>query len=155
MRLVNVNMEAGGNLALASLDELHISTSGGREDSTFTVGNGGKSPDNVYLYAHNLIQIDGLNFSGNIDDVYMEAVLINLRDVTFPANAEVMLRGGDGSLHFNTYDNASRGVNLTNVVHQGIGSAALQDTDFEGSAGHVNSVKRFENNTPKIRIRGQ
>jgi hypothetical protein len=155
MRLVNVNMEAGGNLALASLDELHISTSDGREDSTFTVGNGGNSPDNVYLYANELIQINGLNFSGNLDDVYMEAVVINLRDVTFPANAEVMLRGGDGSLHFDTYASPSRGVNLTNVVHQGIGSAALQDTDFEGSAGHVNSVKRFENNTPKIRIRGQ
>jgi hypothetical protein len=155
MRLVNVNMEAGGNLALASLDELHISTSDARENSTFTVGNGGNSPDNVYLYANELIQINGLNFSGNLDDVYMEAIIINLKNVVFPANAEVMLRAGDGSLHFENYNSASRGVNLTNVVHQGIRGAALQQSDFEGSDGHINSVKTFENNTPKIRIRGQ
>jgi hypothetical protein len=85
----------------------------------------------------------------------MEAVVINLKDVVFPANAEVMLRGGDGSLHFNTYGSASRGVNLTDVVHQGISGEVLQQSDFEGGDGHINSVNRFENNTPKIRIRGQ
>jgi len=142
-------------LALGTLKELHIGLSDGHS-STFTVGNGGNSPDNVYLYANDLIQVNGLTISGKVDDVYMDAVTINLKDVTFPASAEVMLRSQNGTLSFADNPTAThKGVNLTNVVHQGIGSAALQQTDFDaGAAGHINSNKRFENNTPMIRIRG-
>jgi hypothetical protein len=133
---------------------LHIGLSTGHM-STFTVGNGGNKPDNVYLYANELISINGLQFSGKVDDVYMDAITINLKNVTFPASAEVMLRSQNGTLDFNTFDNPiKKGVNLTNVFHQGIGSAALQLTDFDdGAAGRINSNKRLENKTPMISIR--
>ena len=119
MRLVNVNLETGGNLALATLDELHIGLSDSHS-STFSVGTGGENsdPDNVYLYANNLIQVNGLQFSGRLDDVYLEAITINLKDVQFPSTADVMLRSRDGSLNFGTYDSPTiGGVNLTEVSH--------------------------------------
>ena len=155
MRLVNVNIETGGNLAIGTLNELHIGLTDAHS-STFSVGNGGKNsdPDNVYLYANNLIQVNGLNFSGRLDDVYMEAITINLNDVAFPTNADVMLRSRDGTLHFNTYNNrVVGGVNLTNVKH---GGTTLTSTHFDGGpAGHIDSTISLPNGTSAIKIRKQ
>jgi hypothetical protein len=155
MRLVNVNIETGGNLAIGTLNELHIGLTDAHT-STFSVGNGGKNsdPDNVYLYANNLIQVNGLNFSGRLDDVYMEAITINLNDVAFPTNADVMLRSRDGTLHFNTYNNrVVGGVNLTNVRH---GGTTLTHTHFDGGpAGHIDSTISLPNGTSAIKIRKQ
>ena len=55
MRLVNVNITTGGNLAIGTLKDLQIGLKDGHM-STFSVGTGGKNsdPDNVYLYANNL-----------------------------------------------------------------------------------------------------
>ena len=155
MRLVNVNIETGGNLALSSLNELHIGLSD-VHSSTFSVGTGGKNsdPDNVYLVANNLIQVNGLNFSGRLDDVYMEAITINLKDVAFPSTADVMLRSRDGTLHFNTFNNrVVGGVNLTDVSHGGIN---LSPAHFDnGPAGHIDSVISLPNGTSAIKIRKQ
>jgi hypothetical protein len=155
MRLVNVNIETGGNLAIGTLNELHIGLSD-NHSSTFSVGNGGNNsdPDNVYLYANNLIQVNGLNFSGRLDDVYMEAITINLNDVAFPSNADVMLRSRDGTLHFNTYSNrVVGGVNLTNVSHGGVD---LSPSHFDGGpAGHIDSTISLPNGTSAIKIRKQ
>jgi len=155
MRLVNVNIETGGNLAIGTLNELHIGLTDAHS-STFSVGNGGKNsdPDNVYLYANNLIEVNGLNFSGRLDDVYMEAITINLNDVAFPTNADVMLRSRDGTLHFNTYNNrVVGGVNLTNVRH---GGTTLTHTHFDGGpAGHIDSTISLPNGTSAIKIRKQ
>ena len=155
MRLVNVNIETGGNLALSSLNELHIGLSD-VHSSTFSVGTGGKNsdPDNVYLVANNLIQVNGLNFSGRLDDVYMEAITINLKDVAFPSTADVMLRSRDGTLHFNTFNNrVVGGVNLTNVSH---GAENLSPAHFDnGPAGHIDSTIHLPNGTSAIKIRKQ
>jgi hypothetical protein len=155
MRLVNVNIETGGNLAISSLNELHIGLSDSHS-STFSVGTGGKNsdPDNVYLVANNLIQVNGLNFSGRLDDVYMEAITINLKDVAFPSNADVMLRSRDGTLHFNTFNNrVVGGVNLTNVSH---GAENLTRNHFDnGPAGHIDSTIQLPNGTAAIKIRKQ
>lgn len=155
MRLVNVNIETGGNLALSSLNELHIGLSDSHS-STFSVGTGGKNsdPDNVYLVANNLIQVNGLNFSGRLDDVYMEAITINLKDVAFPSTADVMLRSRDGTLHFNTFNNrVVGGVNLTDVSHGGVN---LSPAHFDnGPAGHIDSVITLPNGTSAIKIRKQ
>ncbi|MFL2913188.1 MAG: hypothetical protein ACJZ64_00960 [Opitutales bacterium] len=155
MRLVNVNIETGGNLALSSLNELHIGLSD-VHSSTFSVGTGGKNsdPDNVYLVANNLIQVNGLNFSGRLDDVYMEAITINLKDVAFPSTADVMLRSRDGTLHFNTFNNrVVGGVNLTDVSHGGIN---LSPAHFDnGPAGHIDSAITLPNGTSAIKIRKQ
>ena len=154
MRLVNVNLEAGGNLALATLDELHIGLSDSHS-STFSVGTGGKNsdPDNVYLYANNLIQVNGLQFSGRLDDVYLESITINLKDVQFPSTADVMLRSRDGSLNFNSYSSPVLGsVNLTAVSH---GGTTLNSSHFSGANGHIDSSITLPNGTSAIKIRGQ
>lgn len=155
MRLVNVNIETGGNLGISSLDELHIGLSD-VHSSTFSVGTGGKNsdPDNVYLVANNLIQVNGLNFSGRLDDVYMEAITINLKDVAFPSTADVMLRSRDGTLHFNTFNNrVVGGVNLTDVSHGGIN---LSPAHFDnGPSGHIDSTLSLPNGTAAIKIRKQ
>ena len=155
MRLVNVNIETGGNLAIGTLDELHIGLSDSHS-STFSVGTGGKNsdPDNVYLVANNLIQVNGLNFSGRLDDVYMEAITINLKDVAFPSTADVMLRSRDGTLHFNTFNNrVIGGVNLTDVSHGGIN---LSPAHFDnGPAGHIDSSIALPNGSSAIKIRKQ
>jgi hypothetical protein len=155
MRLVNVNIETGGNLAISSLDELHIGLSDS-QSSTFSVGTGGKNsdPDNIYLVANNLIQVNGLNFSGRLDDVYMEAITINLKDVAFPSTADVMLRSRDGTLHFNTFNNrVVGGVNLTGVSH---GGTTLNSGHFDnGPAGHIDSTISLPNGTAAIKIRKQ
>ena len=100
MYLVNTNITTGGNLAAGTLGTLNISS------ANFNVGNGGhdSDPDNVYLYANELIQVNGLNFSGSrLDDVYMEAITINLKDVAFPSTADVILKSQNGTVHFDTY----------------------------------------------------
>ena len=78
-----------GNLAIGSLDELHIGTTSTIDPSKNTLKSVGTNnaftsdPDNIYLYANNLIQVNGLSITGRVDDVYMEAVTINLNNVIF------------------------------------------------------------------------
>ena len=154
MRLVNVNLETGGNLALGTLDELHIGLTDAHS-STFSVGTGGKNsdPDNVYLYANNLIQVNGLQFSGRLDDVYMEAITINLKDVAFPSTADVMLRSRDGTVNFGTYSSPIPGsVNLTEVSH---GGTILDSSNVSGIPGRINSSLTLPNGTSAIKIRQQ
>ena len=150
MYLVNTNITTGGNLAAGTLGTLNIST------ANFNVGNGGhdSDPDNVYLYANELIQVNGLNFSGSrLDDVYMEAITINLKDVAFPSTADVILKSQNGTVHFNTYSSPTRGgVNLTNVSH---GGTVLTESHFDGVAGHHDSSIRLPNGTAAVKIRKQ
>ncbi|MFL2938109.1 MAG: hypothetical protein ACJZ7A_03320 [Opitutales bacterium] len=156
MYLVNTTITTGGNLAAGTLGTLNIS------NADFVVGNANSAtsdPDNVYLYANDLIQVNGLNFSGSrLDDVYMEAITINLNDVDFPSTAEVMLRSKDGSLHFGTYSKpVVGGVNLTDVTHGAInGGQTLQASDFDGTTGgHIDSIQALGNGIPAISVRAQ
>ena len=155
MWLVNTSISTGGNLAVGSLGTINIT--GG---STFTVGNansGTSDPDNVYLYANDLINIDSLAFSGRVDDIYMESKTIHVKNTTFPSTAEVMLRSQSGALKINNTSNdfVVGAVNLHNVKHLGIGNNVLTDNDFQGTAGHTNSKSTLPNGTPFIRVRGQ
>ena len=112
---------------------------------TLNIGNGGHAydPDNLYVYANDLIDINGLNFSSSrLDDVYMEAITVNLNDVDFPAAAQVHLRSRDGTLKFGTYGSPTKGaVNLTDVTHGAInGGQVLTDTDCtKTSVGYKSS----------------
>jgi len=155
MWLVNTSISAGGNLAVGSLGTMNIT--GG---STFTVGTSNKAtsdPDNVYLYANELINIDTLNFSGRVDDIYMESRTINVKNTTFPSTSEVMLRSQSGALNINNTKNeiVYGAVNFHNVKHLGIGNNVLTDNDFQGSAPHTNSKLTLPNGTPFIRVRAQ
>ena len=160
MRLVNVNIKTGGNLAIASLDKVYIGHTDRENLSTFSVGAGGKNsdPDNVYIYANELIQVNGLAFAGRVDDVYMDAITIDLGNVTFPTNSDVMLRSQDGGLNFGVAARTVGDVNfIENVKHLSISENALSASDFDYSKGdgHINSTSALPNSTPHIKIRSR
>jgi len=160
MRLVNVDIKTGGNLALASLDKVYIGQTDRDNLSTFTVGTGGDNsdPDNVYIYANELIQVNGLAFAGRVDDVYMDAITIDLGNVTFPTNSDVLLRSRDGGLNFGDAARTVGDVNfIENVKHLSISENALTASDFDFSKGdgHINSSSALPNGTPHIKIRSR
>jgi len=150
LTLSNTSITTGGNLAVGSLGSLNIST------VDINVGNGGNDsdPDNVYLYANDLINISGLTFSGSrLDDVYMEAITVNLNNVAFPSTADVILKSRDGTLHFNTYSSpVVGGVNLTKVKH---GATTLEKSHFDGIPGHHDSSIQLPNGKAAVKIRKQ
>ena len=155
MWLVNTSISAGGNLAVGSLGTMNIT--GG---STFTVGTSNKAtsdPDNVYLYANELINIDTLKFSGKVDDIYMESKTIHIKNTSFPATADVMLRSQTGALKIHTENltPTAGAVNFYNVKHLGISSDNLTRDHFNGVDGHINSSATLPNGTPFIKIRAQ
>ena len=154
IKLINVSMSTGGNLAIGTLDELHIGTNTAQTNS-ISVGTGGENsdPDNVYMYAQNLIQINGLNINGRVEDVYMEAITLNLRNVNFPQTSEVVLRSQNGTLHFDTFTSPIvGGVNLTNVKH---GNDTLSQGSFVGKNGNwaTSGIDGIHpNGTPKVKV---
>lgn len=156
MVLVNANISTGGNLAIGTLDELHIGLSDNHH-SVITLGTGGKtpSPDNLYLYANDLISVNGLDIEGYVSKVYMEAHTIALRGVHFPTDSRVMLRSKIGELNFNATP-INGYVNLYDSSHASIRDGAnLVRGDFEGSVGHYNSIAKHPNGDPYISVRAQ
>ena len=152
MRLVNISMTTGGNLAIGTLDELHIGTASA-QDNTISVGNGGvnSDSDNVYMYAKNLIEVNGLDITGRVDDVYMEAITINLKNVNFPDSSEVTLRSRDGTIGFDFANPIIGGVNFTNVKH---GTDVLSSASFnEITTGHYATTKVQPNLTPAEQVK--
>jgi len=103
LTLDEVSIDTGGNLAIGSLNELEIkSTSDHREDkfTTFKVGRY-SDRDNVYLYAEDKLTATRLKFDGGrTREIYMEANTIDLREVHFPNDSQVILRSKDGAPHF-------------------------------------------------------
>ena len=156
MDLISVDIKTGGNLAIGTLDTLKISQS-----SSFEVGRANSAssdPDNIYLYANEIINIDGLAFKGRIDDIYMESKTIHIKNTTFPEYSEVMLRSQTGALNINNSvaPTVAGAVNFHNVTHLGISDSVLVREDFDGADGHINSKGLgLPNGTPFIRVRAQ
>jgi hypothetical protein len=150
MNLVNVSMSTGGNLAIGTLDKLLIGTDVAQSNS-ISVGTGGENsdPDNVYMYANSLIQINGLNITGRVDDVYMEAITIDLKNFNFPTTSEVVLRSRDGTIRFNQSTPFIGGVNFTNVKH---GTDVLSVGSFSGKDGNWATTAKQPNGTPKVQV---
>ena len=72
----------------------------------------------------------------------MDAITIDLGNVTFPTNADVMLRSRDGGLNFGDAARTVGDVNfIENVKHLSISENALTASDFDYSKGdgHINS----------------
>ena len=150
LTLTDVDIDVGGNLAIGSLQDLNIKSTDSSSPSIFSVGRYSDT-DNIYLYADNIMQIDGLGFNSNTRHIYAEAITLNLKDVTFPSTSEVMLRSQDGSLHFDNFDNYQPGaVNLTNVKY---GSDVLQKSHFNGNAGKYDSTFSAPSGTAGVKIR--
>ena len=124
MELVNVDLESGGNLGVASLDELHIvSTDPTNTPNTFTVGkntNPADRGDNVQLFANERIVADGLHFEGRVDSIYMEARTVDLKNVTFPHGSEVKLASGLGGIDgkYPTFGINNRVIGRVNFIDQ-------------------------------------
>jgi hypothetical protein len=78
----------------------------------------------------------------------MEAITINLKDVTFPAASDVMLRTRDGTIAFDRFSNPKIGAaNFEDVVHLGIRSTELLETDFS----YVNDQYQTSHNAVIVR----
>ena len=152
MRLVNVDMKSGGNLAVATLEDLDISsTRPSDEPNLFSAGESEGFGDEVFLYAHNLLSVNGLQFGERTSAVYMEAITIDLRNVTFPGASEVMLRSRDGIPTFGEIERAVGKVNfIENVKH---GETLLEKDHFNGIPGKVNSTFLLPNGVPAVKIR--
>jgi len=128
MELVNVDLESGGNLGVASLDELHIVSSDPTDTpNTFTVGkntNPSDRGDNVQLFANERIVADGLRFEGRVDSIYMEARTVDLKNVTFPNGSEVNLASdlggvganGTGNGKYPTFGIGQREIGRVNFI---------------------------------------
>ena len=156
MVLVNVDIKTGGNLAIGTLGDLAIGLSD-VHDSSIDIGSGGNTPsaDNLYLYASELLSINGLDIRGHVRKVYLEGQTVNLTDVHFPTGSLALLRSQVGQLNFGSTP-IDGYVNLNGVTHASINSGtALTTNDFSGTAGHINSNLISSDGTPYIRIRGQ
>ena len=96
------------------------------------------------MYANNLLSINGLQFGGRVDDAYMDAITINLKNVTFPNTSEVMARSRDGSINAGTGS-----VNFLGNVKHGTdlitGAAGGAINEFNGIDGHWDLNKKLEN----------
>jgi hypothetical protein len=154
LELVNIDIDTGGNLAIGSLDELQIKSTNPNEESklssTFSVGRYSDS-DNLYLYADQLIDIDGLRFSGNMREIYMEAITIDLKNVNFPSQSEVMLRSELGQPTFGPSNRVIGAVNfIENVRHGSRPIDSMQDFN-PTSRGYDSSI--MSGNSPAIKIR--
>jgi hypothetical protein len=131
MYLVDVDIVAGGNVAIGTLNDLHI-TSG----STINAGLGGNTPnsDLVLLYANDLLNLDNVNFAGNIREIHMDASRVKMKNITLPANsflkintpgsrkwqnAWVTVQGT--SLQFSGSASTAGAVVLENVTHPNVG----------------------------------
>ena len=83
----------------------------------------------------------------------MEAITINLKDVTFPGTADVILKSKMAHCSLWTIFHLQVGsVNLTNVSH---GGTILTESHFDGVAGHHDSSIRLPNGTAAVKIRKQ
>jgi hypothetical protein len=131
MYLVDVDIIAGGNVALGTLNDLHI-TSG----SQITAGLGGNTPnsDLVLLYANDLLNLDSVNFAGNIREIHMDATRVKMKNITLPANSFLKINTPGSrkwqndwvtvqgtSLQFSGSASTSGAVVLENVTHPNIG----------------------------------
>ena len=155
LQLVNVDIDTGGNLALGSLEELHIRSTKPNEESklssTFSVGRYSDS-DNLYLYADQLINVDGLRFSGNLREIYMEAITIDLKNINFPSNSEVMLRSKEGYPTFGSNNRMIGAVNfIDNVKHGTHNINSIQNFNTNGSSGYDSQI--MSGSTAAIKIR--
>ncbi len=136
--LIQADISTGGNLAIGSLGQIQV------KGSTFTLGTANETSagsgeytsdkDNLYMIANDLIEINGLSFdtTARVDDIYMEAITVNLKDITFPALSDVYIRTKYGTTAFDTFDNPTIGAaNFTNVYHPDISSTdALNSGHF-------------------------
>ena len=96
-------------------------------------------PDNVYLFASELININGLDFSGgSVNDIYMAAKTITLTNVNFPSSSNVSLNSEFGLPNFDSTTKTGY-INFNNVKHGAItlSEDSFASGDYIGASGSV------------------
>ncbi|MBU62883.1 MAG: hypothetical protein CMI26_10320 [Opitutae bacterium] len=159
MELVNVDLESGGNLAVASLDELHIvSSDPTNTPNTFTAGkntNSSDRGDNIQLFANERIVADGLQFSGRVDSIHMDARTVDLKHVTFPNGSEVHLASdlggvganGTGNGKYPTFGIGQRQIGRVNFIDH-----VKYDTNLINSQNSFDALGKLPNGKQPITI---
>jgi len=117
LNVINVDLQAEGEVSLRSLDSLVI------ENSKMITTNG-NGADFVHLRALDEIHANGLLFSANVQQIVMDAITINLANVTFPGGSTVNLNSALGPLDskyptFGSRNKAYGRVNFINDVRYG------------------------------------
>jgi hypothetical protein len=117
LNVINVDLQAEGEVSLRSLDSLVI------ENSKMITTNG-NGADFVHLIAFDEINANGLLFSANVQKIVMDAMTINLANVTFPGGSTVNLNSALGPLDnkyptFGSQNKAYGRVNFINDVRYG------------------------------------
>jgi hypothetical protein len=146
---VNVDLESGGNLGVASLDELHIvSSDPTNTPNTFTVGkntNPSDRGDNVQLFANERIVADGLRFEGRVDSIYMEARTVDLKNVTFPSGSEVKLASELGGV-------AANGIGNGKYPTFGIGQREIGRVNFIDKVKYADKLIYNPNSFNEVKL---
>jgi len=117
LNVINVDLQAEGEVSLRSLDSLVIKNS----KMMTTNGNG---TDFVHLRALDEIDANHLLFSATVQKIVMDAMTINLANVTFPGGSSVNLNSALGPLDskyptFGSQNKAYGRVNFINDVRYG------------------------------------
>ena len=117
LNVINVDLQAEGEVSLRSLDSLVIKNS----KMMTTNGNGA---DFVHLRALDEIDANHLLFSATVQKIVMDAMTINLANVAFPSGSTVNLNSALGPLDnkyptFGSQNKAYGRVNFINDVRYG------------------------------------
>jgi hypothetical protein len=82
----------------------------------------------------------------------MEAITIDLKNINFPSNSEVMLRSKDGYPTFGSSNRMIGAVNfIENVKHGSRSINSVQDFNTNGSSGYDSKI--MSGNSAAIKIR--
>ena len=115
---MQVSMESGGNLNITSLENLLF------KDASLKVPVG----DRIHLQASYNLSVNGLQFSNQVQEIYMQAITIDLRNVFFPDGSMVHLQsqfGGIDGIYPNFGSSQVGRVNFIDNV--GYNTTVIQD----------------------------
>ncbi|MBT7923771.1 MAG: hypothetical protein HN627_05880 [Opitutae bacterium] len=111
LNVINVDLQAEGEVSLRSLDSLVIN------NSSLLTSNG-NGADFVHLIALDEINANGLLFSANMQKIVMDAMTINLANVTFPGGSTVNLNSASGPLDnkYPTFGSQNKAYGRVNFI---------------------------------------
>lgn len=144
---VDVTLESSKAVMLGGLED--VSIRGGRIAAS----------EEVFVYARNMLDVDGLEFGNAPSDIFMEAVTIKLRNVDFPDGSRVDLASQYGGLSATDATNPNPAA-VTSTTHDGrypyFGDYVAGRVNFVGNVTYggkdVNSIEGFDANGDKINI---
>ena len=157
LELKNIKIETAGNLAIGSMSELNL--------DTVELKIGLKSDrDNIYLFAEETLVADDIQFTGRTREIYMEANTLNLSNIDFPKNSEVMLRSLNGEYHFYSpgegilqgrvnFLTNSNTYNKSVINNSTFGSARTDSQGNHNGFDSVGSAFTTDNGLPGVKIR--